>query len=129
MTFKALYWENPSLFQENLLNMAYNLFKIQYFYEEDQLPKISQLITEPQIQTTLLQSYQEAADEAKVYLKTIQAFRLKRAKLPDEQEYFNYLLEYFMLKDKELSAFELNEERFMKWMENGEYATDITELS
>jgi len=107
MTFKTLKWEDPSLFQKNLLNLAYNLFKVKYFYEEEQPIRMNDYILEFQTKQFLLETYQEAADEAKVYLKVIQAFRLQKAKLPKEQEYFNYLLEYFILKEKELSSFEL----------------------
>jgi len=116
MTFKTLKWEDPSLFQENLLNLAYNLFKVKYFYEEEQPIRMNDYILEFQTKQFLLETYQEAADEAKVYLKVIQAFRLQKAKLPKEQEYFNYLLEYFMLKEKELSSFELDEKCFLNWL-------------
>lgn len=122
MTFKQLDWTDPAGFQDNLLNLAYNIFKVQFFYEEDQLPKLSRHITDDRRRTQLLLAYQEAADEANVYLKTIQAFRMGKAKLPQNSDYFQYLLEYFESKEKELLNFEIeNEARFKSWLENGEY--------
>lgn len=122
MRFKELYWDNPSMFQENMLNLGYNIFKIKYFYEEDQLPKLSRQMMNPEHIFFINQGYQEASDEAEIYLKSIVAFRNGDAVLPKDQEYFEYILNYFHKKEEDLANFELDDEdRFWEWLENKEY--------
>lgn len=123
MTFKPLHWDNPALFQESLLNLGYNIFKIKYFYEEDQLQKISHKIQNPETVTSIINGYQNAGDEATTYLKAVTGFRNGDASLPDDQEYFDYILNYFTQKEADLANFELeDEDRFWSWLEDKEYS-------
>lgn len=123
MTFKPLYWEETARFQENMLNLGYNIFKIKYFYEEDQLEKLNHVIDNSQKRAEIITSYQDAADEATTYLKAITAFRNSDARLPDDQEYFEYILNYYTQKEADLANFELeDEEQFLKWLSHKEYS-------
>jgi len=122
MTFKKTNWDNPSMFRENLVALAYNIFKIKYFYEEDQLKKLGLSISDSGSREFLVQGYMDAADEATVYLKTVDAFLAGDANLSDDKQHFEWLLAYFSIKEKHLLNFELeNEEGFFPWLENKEY--------
>lgn len=123
MTFKALQWEDPARFPENMLNLGYNIFKIKYFYEEDQLEKLGRAISNAQNRAEIVTGYQEATDEATTYLKAVTAFRNGDAHLPEDQEFFEYILNYFTQKEADLLHFELeNEERFLQWLSHKEYS-------
>jgi len=122
MTFKNTNWDDPSMFRENLGALGYNIFKIKYFYEEDQLDKLSRSIHDVNTRDSLVQGYMEAADEATVYLKTINAFLTGNASLPDDKYQLEWLLEYFLVKERHLLTFELeSEEGLISWIENREY--------
>jgi len=123
MTFKPLQWEDPAYFQENMLSLGYNIFKVKYFYEEDQLDKLGKTIDNVQNRAKVINGYQEAADEATTYLKTITAFKNGDICLPKDQEYFEYILNYFMQKEADLLDFELEDEKhFLQWLSQKEYS-------
>lgn len=123
MTFKPLYWEDAARFQENMLNLGYNIFKIKYFYEEDQLTKLGKAINDSKNRADIVNGYQIAADEATTYLKAVTAFRNGDARLPEDQEYFEYILNYFTQKEADLFNFELEDkERFLQWLLHKEYS-------
>lgn len=123
MKFVPVTFSDPSLFKEDLLKLATNIFKIKYFYEEDQLPKLSFQMMNPEDIFFLTQGYQEASDEAEIYLKTITAFFTDDAILPDDAEYFNAVIEYFTVKESDLAHHELDDEdRFWEWLKNKEYS-------
>ncbi len=123
MTFKPLYWEEPARFPENMINLGYNIFKIKYFYEEDQLEKLGRSIVDANNRADIITGYQDAADEATTYLKAITAFRNGDACLPEDQEYFEYILNYYTQKEADLANFELeDEERFLQWLSHKEYS-------
>ena len=116
-------WDNPSIFHENLVKLGYNLFKIKYFYEEDQLEKLSKSIDNEATRDNLVQGYMNAADEATVYIKTLDAFLAGNASLPADQQQFDWILEYFLVKERHLLNFELeNEEGLVSWIGNKEYS-------
>ena len=122
MTFKEVSWENPTLFHENMIRLAYNVFKIKYFYEVDQLEKLSRDTTNANTRDLLVKGYMEAADEATIYLKAIDAFMAGDVSPSDKDQHFEWLLAYFSIKEEHLLHFELeNEEGFFSWMGNREY--------
>ncbi len=122
MTFKEVNWENPSLFHENLIRLAYNVFKIKYFYEVDQLEKLSRDTANANTRDFLVKGYMKAADEATVYLKTIDAFVAGDVSPSDMEQHFEWLLAYFSIKEEHLLDCELeNEEGFFSWLGRGEY--------
>jgi hypothetical protein len=123
MTFKPLQWEDSAHFQENMLNLGYNIFKIKYFYKEDQHEKLGKAISNAQNRAEVITGYQAAADEATTYLKAVTAFRNGDACLLEDEEYFEYILNYFTQKEVDLLHFELeDEERFLQWLLHKEYS-------
>ena len=126
MNFIELHWDDPTLFQDNLAKLASNIFKIKYFYEEDQLEILSRNIIDPVTRAYVVQGYQEAANKATIYLKANAAFLDGSATLPKDEEHFGGLLEYFTVKEVDLTNFELDDStRFIEWLENHEYSDAI----
>lgn len=119
MIFKKLYFEEYTLFQENMINLGFNIYKIKYFYEEDQLQKLSRLISDHKELEVTVTKYQDAAEEAEIYLKAVAAFLEGSAFLPEHQLELTYLMNYFTAKEEELYSSELeNEEVFFEWLQN-----------
>jgi len=123
MTFQKVSWDNPSMFHENMRKLAYNVFKIKYFYEVDQLEKLSRDTVNTNTRSFLVNGYMEAADEATTYLKAIDAFILGDVSSSDKDQHFEWLLSYFSVKEEHLLDCELeNEEGFFSWLERREYS-------
>lgn len=117
MNFKKLDWHDETKFQKNMIDLGYNLLKIQYFYEEDQISKLSGLIHDHDTKASITLAYQDAGKETASYLETVTAFRNGESHLPKDQESFEWVMEYYLGKIKDLATFEISShDDFIKWL-------------
>ena len=127
MLFKELYLEEPAKISLTLQHLSYNLFLIKYFYEEDQLEKLSRMFKDLSTQHAVINDYQKVADEATIYLQVLNGFRRGHYNLKDDKDKFEAIIDYFNYKKEDLLNFELsNPSYFFNWIENREYNTDTS---
>lgn len=108
--------------RDTFINLASNLFRIKFFYEEDQLMNISQMSSNPENLFYLVQGYQAASDEVEIYLKTVLAFVNGNASLEDNSAEFKMVMDFFKRKEKELIKYKIEDmDRFEEWLRNHEY--------
>ena len=121
MKFKELDWSNSDNYQENLLYLGRNIFKIKYFFEEDQLPILSRIIQDTDELNETVNFYLDAAEEAELYLKTITTLRQRNINqhTPEDKKSFQYLMEYMSQMNEDLFGRELhNPDGFNTWLKD-----------
>ena len=122
MKFEEIDWRDRTEFKNNLGLLARNIYKIKYFYEEDQLMKIGRAVSNPEARSFLMDGYNEAVKEADTYLETIGAFLDGTFSIPENNEYFDALLLYMDTREQTLFRSELeNPEGFIPWFEEDKF--------
>ena len=125
MTFYEIDWRDRTEFKNNLGLLARNIYKIKYFYEEDQLMRVGRIISNREAASFLLDGYDEAVKEADTYLVAIGAFLTGEFSIPKDNEFFASLLFYMDVKEKELINSELeNPDGFIPWFQETMFILD-----
>ena len=104
-----------------LNHFSFNLFKIAFYYEEDQLETISKKYESDEARRYILDNYHLVAQEAVYFIRILNAFMTGHYTFEEHQNYFDDLVKYFHIKEKDLKDDELsNFDRFEEWLASGE---------
>ncbi len=117
--FEKLDWLDSDNYERNLIYLARDIYKIQYFFEEDQLPILSRIIHDTDELNKTVNSYLDAAKQAELYLKTISVLRKRNINqhTSEDKKSFQYLMDYMSQLNEDLFGHELhNLDGFKPWL-------------
>jgi len=108
----------------NLINLATNLFKLKYFYEEDTLERIS-LIEDIEKKNNLLDLNLSLGEDISIYVKAVSAYLFDKKDTSINEEDIQIVLDFFTIQKSILLNEEiLDQDKFKQWIENREYTLD-----
>ena len=107
--------------RNNLINIVTNIFKIKFFYDEDNLEAISLLKIE-EIQEETLKNYLRYSHEAMICINILNAFVYGDATQEKNAEDLEFVLDFFKLHNILLDDEDIiHYQRFKEWLSNNEY--------
>ncbi len=118
MNFIEIDWSNSYNFKNNLTILAHNIFKVKYFYEEDQLPLLSRQVSNPEQLNQIINNYHNIVDEADLCLRALTVLnRASTENFPSNTQIFETLLAFMKKSENDLKGHELsNPARFKEWL-------------
>lgn len=118
--FKPFNFNNPDLSApETITALAYNLWKLIYYYDQDKLESLSQKLLPLEAASFLQKQDNIQAQEAAIYFRTLAGIYGKKFSQEESDEFFGYILDYLMAKEEALQNFEIsNEKAFQDWFNN-----------